>query len=178
MSGPAAGDVFHPGAADEATEERVLVDALEWEALQGRVAELGDRLAATPTLASAAGAVAAAVVRDTGTLWLRGICAVVGSAASLLGVICVLLAASGLPIEGVRADAYVALEGWTLAAALAVSGLVCGLPALVALGLEDELVEITRMALDAWGRRRQPVMMSQPSPPPSTYQPPPNWGPR
>jgi len=52
VSGPSAGDRFGP---DGVTEEQVLVDALEWEALRGVVTDLRDevgQLRAVPVRAS------------------------------------------------------------------------------------------------------------------------------
>ena len=99
-------------------------------------------------------------VRDRASLVLRGICAVVGAAAALLGVGLVLLTSE---VTG--------LSGWTLALSVLFAGGICTLPALVALGLEDELVEITRLALATWStRKKEPVVVAPtnwaPGPPP------------
>jgi hypothetical protein len=97
-------------------------------------------------------------------LVLRGLCALVGAVAALLGVGLVLLTAG-----------TTGLEGWSLAVGVLFAGGVCALPSLVALGLEDELVEITRLALAAWSARSKAPVVVTAAPPWGQPGPPAGW---
>ena len=152
MKRPETGETLHPG--EEPITEEITVP-LGGEAALWLAEELGGLRERVVALESVA-------VRDRSSLVLRGICAVVGAAAALLGVGLVLLTSE---ITG--------LSVWTLAISLAFTGGICALPALVALGLEDELVEITRLALATWAaRKKEPVMVAPTSWAPG---PPPGW---
>ena len=150
MKRPETGEILHPGS--EPTTEEIAVP-LGGEAALWLAEELGGLRERVVILESGPG-------RDRSSLVLRGICAVVGAVSALLGVGLVLLTSEAT-----------ALSGWTLAACVALAGGVCALPALVALGLEDELVEITRLVLSAWAtRKKEPMVVAptnwSPGPPP------------
>jgi hypothetical protein len=149
MKRPDTGDTVYPQDQEPTEEIVVSAEATTW--LTEELADLRERLIVLEQ----------SPARDRATLVLRGLCAVVGAAAALLGVGLVLLTCD-----------TTGLSGWTLAVCVVLAGGVCALPALVALGLEDELVEITRLALAAWGERRTVPAMMPPSPPPSPSWPP------
>lgn len=149
MKRPDTGDTVFPQDQEPTEEIPVGTEAAAW--LTEELADLRDRLVVLEQ----------SPVRDRAVLVLRGLCAVVGATAALLGVGLVLLTCE-----------TTGLSGWTLAVCVVLAGGICALPALVALGLEDELVEITRLALAAWGQRRTvPVMMSSNSPPAPSWPP-------
>ncbi len=154
MKRPDAGDTVFPQDQEPTEEVPVGAEAAAW--LTEELADLRDRLIVLEQ----------SPVRDRAVLVLRGICAVVGASAALLGVGLVLLTCE-----------QTGLTGWTLAVCVVLAGGICTLPALVALGLEDELVEITRLALSAWGERRTVPVMMPPSSPPAPSWPPetPGW---
>jgi hypothetical protein len=154
MKRPDAGDTVFPQDQEPTEEVPVGAEAAAW--LTEELADLRDRLIVLEQ----------SPVRDRAVLVLRGICAVVGASAALLGVGLVLLTCE-----------QTGLTGWTLAVCVVLAGGICALPALVALGLEDELVEITRLALSAWGERRTVPVMMPPSSPPAPSWPPetPGW---
>ncbi len=152
MKRPDAGDTVFPQDQEPTEEIAVSAEATTW--LTEELADLRERLIVLEQ----------SPARDRATLVLRGLCAVVGAAAALLGVGLVLLTCE-----------QTGLTGWTLAVCVVLAGGICALPALVALGLEDELVEITRLALAAWGQRRTVPVMMPPSSPPAPSWPPPGW---
>jgi hypothetical protein len=152
MKRPDAGDTVFPQDQEPTEEIAVSAEATTW--LTEELADLRERLILLEQ----------SPARDRATLVLRGLCAVVGAAAALLGVGLVLLTCE-----------QTGLTGWTLAVCVVLAGGICALPALVALGLEDELVEITRLALAAWGQRRTVPVMMPPSSPPAPSWPPPGW---
>jgi hypothetical protein len=149
MKRPDAGDTVFPQDQEPTEEIVVSAEATTW--LTEELADLRERLIVLEQ----------SPARDRATLVLRGLCAVVGAAAALLGVGLVLLTCE-----------QTGLGGWTLAICVVLAGGICALPALVALGLEDELVEITRLALTAWGERRTVPVVLPPGP-----QAPPSWPP-
>jgi hypothetical protein len=156
MNRPDAGDTLFPNDEPPTEEIAVSSEAAAW--LNEELADLRERLM---VLESGSG-------RNRAVLVLRGICAVVGATAALLGVGLVLLTCE-----------QTELTGWALALCVVLAGGICALPALVALGLEDELVEITRLALAAWGERRTVPVMMPASPPTAPPWPPtgapPGW---
>jgi hypothetical protein len=154
MKRPGTGDTVFPKDLEPTEEIPVGAEAAAW--LTEELADLRDRLIVLEQ----------SPARDRAALVLRGLCAVVGASAALLGVGLVLLTCE-----------HTGLTGWTLAVCVVLAGGICALPALVALGLEDELVEITRLALAAWGQRRTVPVMMPPSSPPVPSWPPgtPGW---
>lgn len=161
MKRPEAGETVHPESDAPTEEVEVHPEGVAW--MLEDLGELGERITALETRKPPGR-------RGWEALLLRAFCALVG------GVVA--LAAVALVLENA---VYAGLTGWTLAAALACAGGVCALPALVALGLEDELVEVARLVVE---RRAQatPAPMAYPPQPiypyPQGYPvaaPPPGW---